>query len=89
MVVEHTWDTKSYKKISKHSRSKQQIKLEKEKLKCNGEKNNANECKKHEKIITFVEEKNVVMKRNKLNDIVCKNIIIRSCQNGDNVEMLT
>jgi hypothetical protein len=58
-------------------------------LKCNGKKNNANECKKHEKIITFDEEKDGAMRRNKLYGIVCKNVIIRSCQNDDIVEMLT
>jgi hypothetical protein len=58
-------------------------------LKCNGKKINANECKKHEKIITFDEKKDGVMRRNKLYDIVCKNVIIRSCQNDDIVEMLT
>ncbi len=58
-------------------------------MKCNGEKNNANDCKKYEKIITFYEEKDDVMKRNKLYDIVCKNVIIKSCQNDDIVEMLT
>jgi hypothetical protein len=46
-------------------------------------------AKKHEKIIIFDEEKEDAMKRNKLYDIICTNVIIRRSENDGIVEMLT